>query len=107
VRCGTATTIQTLAPGVPSYGNLVDTVYSVIEQYRSNGARWVMSDSFEGTIRQITDTQGRPLWQPTVAAGEPDMLLGYRVVDDRWLGSRHRGGYRRGFRRLLGIRDPR
>ena len=44
-----------------------------------------MADAFEGSIRKLTDTQGRPLWQPVVVAGEPDTLLGYPVVDDRWL----------------------
>lgn len=82
-RAGTATTIQTVSTGVPSYANLVDTVYSVIEEYRSNGAQWMMRDSFEGAIRKLTDTQGRPLWQPVVQAGEPDLLLGYPVIDDR------------------------
>ena len=33
-RAGTATTIQTGATGLPSYANLVDTIYSVIEEYR-------------------------------------------------------------------------
>lgn len=84
IRAGTATaTIQTTSTGVPSYGNLVDCVYSVIEEYRMNDASWVMLDSFEGVIRKITDTQGRPLWQPVVQAGEPDMLLGYPVINDR------------------------
>jgi len=60
-----------------------DTIYSVIEEYRMNGAQWVMRDQFEAAIRKLTDTQGRPLWQPVIAAGEPDLLLGYPVTDDR------------------------
>lgn len=83
IRAGTATTIQTGSTGVPSYNDLVTVVYSVIEEYRQNGAAWVMADSFEGAIRKLTDTQGRPLWQPVVMAGEPDMLLGYPVINDR------------------------
>jgi HK97 family phage major capsid protein len=82
-RAGTAVTIQTGSTGVPSYANLVDIVYSVIEEYRDNGALWMMKDSFEGTIRKLTDTQGRPLWQPVVMAGEPDLLMGYPIIDDR------------------------
>lgn len=82
-RAGTAVTSQTGATGVPSYANLVDLQYSVIEEYRQNGAQWVMSDLYEAAIRKLTDTQGRPLWQPVVQVGEPDLLLGYPIVDDR------------------------
>jgi HK97 family phage major capsid protein len=82
-RAGTATTIQTSSTGVPSYNNLVDVQYSVIEEYRQNGAQWLMSDNFEAAIRKLTDTQGRPLWQPMIQVGEPDLLLGYPIIDDR------------------------
>lgn len=82
-KAGTATTIQTGSTGVPSYNNLVDTIYSVIEEYRQNDALWLMADGFEASIRKLTDTQGRPLWQPMVQADEPDLLLGYPIIDDR------------------------
>lgn len=75
-------TAQTVATGVPSYGNLIDLVYSVNPVYRARGAQWLMLDTSGAKIRKILDTTGRPIWEPNVQAGEPDRLLGYGVVYD-------------------------
>lgn len=75
-------TAQTAATGVPSYGNLVDLVYSVNPEARSLGAYWFTLDTNAAKIRRITDTTGRPLWEPTLTAGQPDRLMGYEVVLD-------------------------
>ena len=75
-------TAQTGSTGVPSYGNLVDLVYSVNPQARALGAYWFTLDTNAAKIRRITDTTGRPLWEPTLTAGEPDRLLGYPMVLD-------------------------
>ena len=40
---------------------------------------WMMSDTALATIRQMVDSQGRPLWQLAVNLGDPDTLLGYPV----------------------------
>lgn len=82
---GTGVTLQTVATGVPSYANLVSLVYSVDELYRSMGASWLMQDSFAGVIRKITDTTGRPIWEPSSQAGQPDRLLGYPVFTTPFL----------------------
>ena len=75
-------TAQTGSTAVPSYGNLVDLVYSVNPQARALGAYWFTLDTNAAKIRRITDTTGRPLWEPTLTAGEPDRLLGYPMVLD-------------------------
>jgi HK97 family phage major capsid protein len=75
-------TAQTASTGVPSYGNLVDLVYSVNPQARALGAYWFTLDTNAAKIRRITDTTGRPLWEPTLTAGEPDRLMGYPMVLD-------------------------
>lgn len=80
--CGTGVTGQGGSTGLPSYANLVDLVYSVNEEYRMNGAQWVMRDATVGKIRGMTDTTGQPIWQPSTIAGTPDRLLGYPVVSD-------------------------
>lgn len=85
--CGTATTIQTTSTGVPSYANLVDTVYSINEDYQARGASWLMRQAMAGAIRKLADTTGQPLWQPSVIAGQPDMLLGYPVYTDPNMGA--------------------
>jgi hypothetical protein len=82
---GTGVTLGTGATGIPSYANLVSLVYSVDELYRSVGASWLMQDSFAGVIRKITDTTGRPIWEPSTQAGQPDRLLGYPVFTTPFL----------------------
>lgn len=79
---GTGVTAQTGATGLPSYANLVDLVYSVNEEYRADGAQWVMKDSSAGALRKLTDTTNRPLWEPSLQVGTPDRLLGFPVVTD-------------------------
>lgn len=76
---GTAATIQTGSTGVPSYANLVDTAYSVNEEYQQLGVGWLMRFQMAGAIRKIVDTTGRPIWQPSLILGQPDTLLGYPV----------------------------
>jgi HK97 family phage major capsid protein len=61
------------------YNDLVDLVYSVDVAYRPN-AKWMMRDATLGIIRKLQDSQNRPLWEPSVQAGQPDMILGYPVV---------------------------
>jgi HK97 family phage major capsid protein len=82
---GTGVTTQTVATGVPSYANIVDLVFSVEDVYRDGGASFLMQDSFRGVIRKLTDTAGNPIWQPTVAAGVPDTLLGYPIFTTPFL----------------------
>jgi HK97 family phage major capsid protein len=62
--------------------NLIDLVYSVNEEYRNNGAQWLMKDATAGMIRKAKDTDGQYLWQPSVVAGTPDRLLNYPVITD-------------------------
>jgi HK97 family phage major capsid protein len=57
--------------------------YSVISPYRnSRQAAWLMNDATAGVVRQIKDTTGQYLWQPSVTAGTPDLLLGKPVYTD-------------------------
>lgn len=45
-----------------------------------------MKDSTGGTLRKLRDGEGgatgNPIWQPSMVAGEPDVLLGARVWTD-------------------------
>jgi HK97 family phage major capsid protein len=67
---------------VVTMDNLIDLVYSVNEEYRNNGATWLMKDATAGTVRKLKDTDGQYLWQPSTQAGQPDRLLNYPVVTD-------------------------
>lgn len=62
-----------------TYDDLVDLVHSVDPAYRAK-ARWQMRDASVGKIRKLKDSQNLPLWQPSMTAGDPDMLLGYPIT---------------------------
>jgi HK97 family phage major capsid protein len=69
-----------------SYANLVNLEYSVIAPYRqSRSCYWLAADKTVGNIRQIVDTTGRPIWEPSMVLGSPDLLLGKPVVADPFM----------------------
>ena len=59
--------------------DLLDLVHSVREVYRHK-AVFLMNDSTKKAIRKLKDGNGRPLWDPSVREGDPDVLLGHRVI---------------------------
>jgi HK97 family phage major capsid protein len=59
--------------------DLFDLLYKVNATYRAN-AVWVMNSATAGFVRKFKDSQNQYLWAPTLAAGQPDSLLGYPVV---------------------------
>lgn len=61
------------------YDDLFDLKYSVNRAYRP-GAKWMMNDLSVAIVSKIKDSQGRPIWEPSVQVGAPDMLLGHEVV---------------------------
>jgi HK97 family phage major capsid protein len=54
---------------------LITLQYKLNSMYRS-GATWVMNSNTAGAVRKMKDTTGQYLWQPSLQAGQPDMLLG-------------------------------
>jgi HK97 family phage major capsid protein len=79
---GTGKTGGTAQAGVPSIADLTDLVYSVNSEYRARGAQFLMRDETAGKIRNLVNTSGDFLWQPSVQAGQPDRLLGFPVITD-------------------------
>ena len=59
---------------------LVELMHALRAPYRQ-GASWVMNASTLATIRKFKTTDGAFIWQPGMAAGQPDTLLGYPVVE--------------------------
>ena len=59
---------------------LVELVHSLRAPYRQ-GAAWVMNASTLATIRKFKTADGAFIWQQAMAAGQPDTLLGYPVVE--------------------------
>jgi HK97 family phage major capsid protein len=70
--------------GAFSGDDLIDLKYSVIEPYRrSPSCVWMMKDATIAAVRKLkASTSGDYYWQPSLIAGEPDMLLGHKVVTD-------------------------
>lgn len=76
----TGATGQTLTV---TYDDLVDLLRSVNRAYRG-GAVWMLNDLSVGVVSKLKDTTGRPIWTygdaESITDGNPDVLLGYRVV---------------------------
>jgi HK97 family phage major capsid protein len=77
-----ATSALTLADKSAVAANeVIDLYYSVIRPYRANGV-FVAADSTVAAIRKLKDSNGQFLWQPSMRAGEPDLLLGSPIYSD-------------------------
>ncbi len=59
---------------------LVRTIYSLPATYRNAGT-WAMNGTTLGLIRLMTNAQGQFLWQPSLAAGNPETILGRPVIE--------------------------
>lgn len=69
--------------GVFTADDLIDLQYSVISPYRASQAcYWMMQDVTIAQVRKLKDANGQYLWQPSVQAGAPDILLGKPVLTD-------------------------
>jgi HK97 family phage major capsid protein len=76
VTSSSATTID--------YDDIVDTLYELPLQYRDQ-ARWIVSDDAAKALRKLKDGAGRPLWEVSMQAGQPDLLLGRPVATTSYL----------------------
>jgi HK97 family phage major capsid protein len=61
-----------------TFDDVLDLVHSVDPAYRGN-ARFLLSDAALKMVRRLKDADGRPLWEPSIQAGEAQSLLGYPV----------------------------
>jgi HK97 family phage major capsid protein len=72
--------------GAAQYADLVDLEYSVIAPYRqSRSCYWIAADKTIGGFRKIVDSNGRPIWEPSMVLGSPDLLLGKPLVADPFM----------------------
>jgi HK97 family phage major capsid protein len=72
--------------GAAQYADLVDLEYSVIAPYRqSRSCYWIAADKTIGGFRKIVDSNGRPIWEPSMVIGSPDLLLGKPLVADPFM----------------------
>lgn len=77
---GTVQHVLSGTVGSISFEGLVNLTQSLKAGYRAAG-KFIMSKDTLGVIRQLKDTTGQFLWQPSLQAGMPSTLLGYEVVE--------------------------
>jgi HK97 family phage major capsid protein len=68
-----------------TYDNIIDLIHSVDPAYRNNG-RFMFHDGALKMLKKVKvlqysgDTAGVPLWQPSLVAGQPDLIHGYPYI---------------------------
>jgi HK97 family phage major capsid protein len=68
-----------------TYDNIVDIIHSVDPAYRNNG-RFMFHDGALKMLKKVKvlqysgDTTGVPLWQPSLVAGQPDLIHGFPYI---------------------------
>ncbi|HCA86370.1 MAG TPA: phage major capsid protein [Streptomyces sp.] len=71
------------ADGVVTADDLIDLQYSVIAPYRASAScHWVVKDATLGALRKLKGSDGQYIWQQSLVAGAPDMLLGKPIITD-------------------------
>lgn len=70
--------VDTSSPNRLTLDILLSAVYALAPGYRSN-AKFAMNSVTQGIARRLKDTTNQYLWQPSVQAGQPDLLFGYPV----------------------------
>ncbi len=63
---------------------LMDLYYSLKSPYRKKSV-WVLNDSTIKAIRKLKDNNGQYLWQPSLTAGTPDMILGRPIKTSAYM----------------------
>jgi HK97 family phage major capsid protein len=83
VTASTLGATGTAAGGVPTGDNIVDLYYSLDGAVRaSNSFAFMASPTTIASIRKIKDTTGQYIFQPSLAAGTPDTLLGRPLIEN-------------------------
>ena len=71
---GGAANGTTTSAAAISFDDVMDLFYSVKSPYRKK-AVWVLNDTTVKALRKLKDNNGNYIWQPSVQAGQPDMIL--------------------------------
>lgn len=85
VTAATSSSVTFAGTATVIYDDLVNLIHSVDPAYRMN-ARFMFHDGALKMLRKTKvlqysgDTVGVPLWQPSMVAGTPDLLMGYPYV---------------------------
>ena len=75
--------IESVKTGVDGGIDGLDALYFALEAMKPellDGAVWYVARSAVTQLRRLRTSDGMPIWQPSLLAKEPDVLLGYPVV---------------------------
>lgn len=81
---GLTASVTTATQTTIKYEEVLDLYYALAKSYRAN-AVFIVSDSFEKQLRLIKDSNGMPIWQPSLQAGAPNTLLGRPIYTSEFL----------------------
>lgn len=83
VNAASSAVTGTAAGGLPTGDNIIDLFYSLDPAVRASANFAFMANGTTiGAIRKLKDTTGQYLFQPSLAAGTPDTLLGRPLVEN-------------------------
>lgn len=74
---GVGTDINTV--GTDDFAALID---KLDKAYQKPSNYFVFAQSTQNALRKLKDKYGRPVWETSLAQGEPDRIYGYRYVVD-------------------------
>lgn len=80
IKADVGTAVQVASASV-EFDNLIDLYYDILPPYRQN-AFWFMSDDLEKDLRKVKNGNDEYVWQMSIQAGAPDVLLGKPVIID-------------------------
>lgn len=92
VAAATDSTVTSSSATLFTYDDVLDLLHSVDPAYRVNG-RFMLPDAELKQLKKIKvlqysgDTTGAPLWQPGMAAGDPNTIMGYPYVINQSMAS--------------------
>jgi len=66
-----------------SFDDLIGLKHDLDPAYRNSDSRFVFNDSTLSAITKLKDQDNQFLWQPSLIAGAPDMILGHQYVIDQ------------------------
>lgn len=78
--------VTAAAVAAVTYDELVDLTESLDPTYLNGGnAGFMMSQAARKVLRKLKDSQNRPLWEPSLQAGTPDIFMGYRLTLNNYM----------------------
>jgi HK97 family phage major capsid protein len=85
---GALTTATKAGTVTATFYDLIDVqaaLYALAPKYRNANTAWHVSTGAARKMRGFQDLNGQFVWQASQAAGQPETLLGYRVIENPYM----------------------